>query len=473
VLFNSFEFLGFIVAVYCLYLVLDRKWQNRMLLAASYVFYGSWDWRFLSLIAISTGVDFICGAQIHKALRPRRRKLFLAISMAVNLGLLGTFKYFDFFAESLQALAAGFGWQFTPVTIDLILPVGISFYTFQTMSYTIDIYRGKLEPSRSLLDFALFVAFFPQLVAGPIERAQRLLPQIMQPRHITRRDIGQGLWLIFWGYFLKVYVADNLAKISDGVFAVTGMTNGAEALMGIYSFHFQVLGDFAGYSSIAIGVARLMGIKLMINFLYPYFVTNPRDFWANWHISLSTWLRDYLYFPLGGNRKGEVRKYFNLFITMLLGGLWHGAAWTFVVWGLFHSAILIFHRLLEPVMAHIQLRGLPDRLWLLVRILFFFHVLCLGAMIFRCQSVTQIGTMLASVFTNFGPITPRAAYFAWQVFSCASLVLLIHYFQKRKNDVLSVAAIPAPIRLPLLILMGYLMLIWGEYGGKEFIYFQF
>jgi D-alanyl-lipoteichoic acid acyltransferase DltB (MBOAT superfamily) len=387
--------------------------------------------------------------------------------------MLGTFKYFNFFMGSLQDLVAPLGWQMDSLTINVILPVGISFYTFQTMSYTIDIYRGKLAPERSLLDFALFVAFFPQLVAGPIERAHRLLPQITRRRTITAQGVGEGLWMIAWGYFLKVFVADNLAKVADPVFAQQGSVNGFEALMGVYAFNFQVFGDFAGYSSIAIGLARLMGVKLMINFRFPYFTTNPRDFWANWHISLSTWLRDYLYIPLGGSRKGEVRKYFNLFVTMLLGGLWHGAAWTFVVWGFFHSLVLIVHRLLEPIAARLQPRGLAGHLWYLVRVLFFFHVLCAGGMIFRCQSVTQIRQMAASILGHLVPVTPLGVYYGLQVLGCIALVVFVQVLQKRSGDVVSLSAFPQPVRVPLLLLIFYLLVIWGEYGAMEFIYFQF
>ena len=472
-LFNSLQFVVFLVVVYGLYLALDRRGQNLMLLVASYVFYGSWDWRFLSLLLFSTGIDYLAGRWIYATAEPSRRKLFLMMSMVSNLGLLGFFKYFNFFAGGLRDLLGHFGLAMTPFTLNVILPVGISFYTFQTMSYTIDVYRGSLKAEKDFLDFALFVSFFPQLVAGPIERASNLLHQFAARRIITRKDISEGLWLIFWGYFLKVYVADNLAEVAEQVFAARGIINGAEALMGTYAFNFQVLGDFAGYSSIAIGVSRLMGIRLMINFLFPYFVTNPREFWANWHISLSTWLRDYLYFPLGGNRKGEVRKYFNLFITMMLGGLWHGAAWTFVVWGFFHSAILIVHRLLEPLTAHVRLKGVAGGLWLAVRIVFMFQVICLGGLIFRCQSVGQIGDMLESILFHFGPWTHAAVYYGLQVLTCAGPVLLVHFFQMRSKDVVSVNALPQAVRVPLLVALFYLLVVWGEYGAREFIYFQF
>ena len=332
-LFNSLQFIAFFIIVYSLYLLFNHRWQNYMLLAASYFFYGSWNWRFLSLILISTILDYFCGLAIDRQPGRKRKKLFLIISVTGNLTILGFFKYFNFFAHDFQLILARFGIPTHPLVLNIVLPVGISFYTFQTMSYTIDIYRGEMRPTRRFLDLALFVAFFPQLVAGPIERAKHLLPQIIKPRLITPRQFREGLWLIYWGFFLKVFVADNLAGIVDRVFAGAETISGIEVLLGLYAFAFQILGDFAGYSSIAIGLARLMGIDIMTNFLFPYFVTNPRDFWKNWHISLSTWLRDYLYIPLGGNRRGRLMTYRNILITMLLGGLWHGAAWTFVIWG--------------------------------------------------------------------------------------------------------------------------------------------
>lgn len=472
-LFNSLVFVVFFLIVYGLYRLLPHRGQNRMLLAASYLFYGWWDWRFLSLIAASTALDYGCGLAIHGASTQRRRKLFLALSMAGNLGMLGFFKYFNFFAHSLADLLGSLGLQIQPFTLQVVLPVGISFYTFQTMSYTIDIYRRRLEPERDFLDFALFVSFFPQLVAGPIERASNLLPQITRPRVIRGEQVTHGLWMILWGYFLKVVVADNAAKIAEAVFSQPHAGNGFETLMGVYAFSFQVFGDFAGYSSIAIGVARLMGVELMTNFRFPYFVTNPRDFWAHWHISLSTWLRDYLYIPLGGSRRGEVRKYFNLFITMLLGGLWHGAAWTFVVWGLFHSGVLIVHRLLEPLTGRIRLSGPADRLWFVVRVVFFFHVTCAGAMIFRCRSVAQIGEMFASLFTRFGPPTQLGLGYALSLAGAVWLMLLIQVLQMRGGDPVSMRGLPQPVRVPVLIALFYMLVVWGEYGAKQFIYFQF
>ena len=302
-LFNSIQFFVFFLIVYSLYLILNHKWQNRMLWLASYIFYGCWDWRFLSLIIISSGVDFYCGAKIDAANESCQRRKFLFVSVAVNLIILGFFKYFNFFVSSLNSLFIAFGLSIDIPILTIVLPVGISFYTFQTMSYTIDIYYKKIKPVDSFSDFCLFVAFFPQLVAGPIERAKNLLPQILRPRKVNLCDFYSGSYLIFWGIFLKVFIADNLAQVVDPIFIKEPPYMGKEVLVSLYAFSFQIFCDFAGYSNIAIGVARCMGFKLMNNFNLPYFSTNPSEFWQRWHISLSSWLRDYLYIPLGGNRE--------------------------------------------------------------------------------------------------------------------------------------------------------------------------
>ncbi|NEO92828.1 MAG: MBOAT family protein, partial [Moorea sp. SIO3G5] len=299
-LFNSFIFVLFFIIVYTLYLFLNRNYkaQNILLLIASYVFYGWWDWRFLSLLALSTVVDFTVGKQLQDIKEDRKRKLLLCISLVFNLSLLGFFKYFNFFAESFSSLLQIVGLQVDWVTLTILLPVGISFYTFQTMSYTIDIYRGKLKPISNFLDFALFVSFFPQLVAGPIERATTLIPQIILPRNLNIEQINAGILLIVWGYFKKVVIADNMATIANPIFNNYTQYQGLDVLIGILAFTVQIYGDFSGYSDIARGISKLMGFELMVNFKLPYFALNPSDFWLRWHISLSTWLRDYLYIPL-------------------------------------------------------------------------------------------------------------------------------------------------------------------------------
>ncbi len=471
-LFNSLEFLIFFIIVYLLYRVSGHRFQNRMLLLASYFFYGCWDWRFLGLIWLSTVVDYLCGLKLHSSNDPARRRLFLAISLITNLGILAFFKYFNFFAESLGGLFGFFGFELDYVTLNIILPVGISFYTFQTMSYTIDIYRKQLEPARDFFDFALFVAFFPQLVAGPIERARQLLPQITAPRIVTDDQVYKGLWLILWGLFKKVFIADNLARIVDLVFASSGDLSGGAVLFASYAFAFQIYGDFSGYSDIARGISKLMGIEIMVNFRFPYFVTNPRDFWRNWHISLSTWLRDYLYIPLGGSRSGSSAFYKNLMITMILGGLWHGAAWTFVIWGLFHGIILCLHRVIEPYISFSP-AGLFGRLWFFLRVIFFFHVTCLGWLIFRAGSMSELKQMLYALLSDisFSGVTLR--YLGLQVAFYAALLIVVQIYKFYKKDMYAVLWLPRYLRWPLFLVIIYSILLFGEFGVQQFIYFQF
>ncbi len=343
--FNSFVFLLFLAVVLPVYYGLrGQRGRAVWLLAASYVFYGYWDWRFCSLLLLSTVVDFMVGQALHASGDPRRRKQLLLISVAVNLGVLGFFKYFNFFADSVAATAASLGLPVSELHLGIVLPVGISFYTFQTMSYTIDIYRGRLAPTRSFIDFALFVAFFPQLVAGPIERARNLLPQIAQLGRPRAEHVREGLVLLVLGYLKKVLIGDNAGRIVDQIFGQPELYRSPELLAALVLFSIQIYADFSGYSSIARGLAKLLGLQLMKNFEQPYLSANITEFWRRWHISLSSWLRDYLYISLGGNRRGRGRTYVNLMLTMLLGGLWHGAAWTFVVWGGLHGLYLAVHK---------------------------------------------------------------------------------------------------------------------------------
>src|SRR3954471_4549914 len=355
--FNSLQFVWFFVAVYALYRVLPHRAQNWLLLIASYYFYAAWDWRFLGLLIGSTLVDYTCALLLGHTESHARRRAILCVSLGFNLSMLGFFKYFNFFADNLQGLFGALGWQLDFVTARVLLPVGISFYTFVTMSYVIDVYRRETPPTRNLVDFGVFVAYFPHLVAGPILRASRLLAQIDAPRRIGRDQMRDGAWLIAWGFFQKIFVADNLASLANIVFDPATHQTGVNVLLGMYAFAFQIYGDFAGYSNIARGLSKLMGIELIENFRFPYFVRSPQAFWRNWHISLSTWLRDYLYIPLGGSRGTPAQTQRNLLITMLLGGLWHGAAWTFVLWGLYQGVLLIAYRPFEPAFAALQRSG--------------------------------------------------------------------------------------------------------------------
>ena len=399
-IFDSFTFLLFLSIVLFLYAVLAHRWQNRMLLVASYVFYGWWDYRFLSLILISTIVDYFCGIKIHNTTNVKQRKFFLTLSILCNLGILGSFKYYNFFVESIIMGMQNLGVSANLGSLHIILPVGISFYTFQTMSYTIDVYRNECEVEKDFLNFALFVSFFPQLVAGPIERARNLLPQVRNPRTVTKENIRTGICLILEGYFRKVVIADSIAMAVEQSFAGYDVLPWTRLLSGVYLFAFQIYADFSGYSCIARGISRLLGFELMRNFKQPYLSTSITEFWHRWHISLSTWLRDYLYIPLGGNKKGKTRTYVNLMTTMILGGLWHGASWTFVIWGGIHGLMLAIHKIMlrgkRVVINSFETNesSSPNILFQILKIFVVFNLVCLTWIFFRAQSLAEAGTYL-------------------------------------------------------------------------------
>ena len=469
-LFNSLSFLFFLPVVLVLYYVFRSRLrvQNMILLLASFVFYAYWDWRFLGLILLSIGVDFCCGLKMEKAEDKDKRK-FLLLSLIVNLGVLSIYKYLDFFIESFVDSMGALGLDLDIHAVGLILPLGISFYTFQTLAYTIDVYRSKIHAEKDVFNFALYVCFFPQLVAGPIERAQNLLPQIKSERKISLNDFYEASWLIYFGYFLKVFVADNLAFIVDEVFNAEIYTQASTALAS-YAFAFQIYGDFAGYTFIAIGVARLMGFRLMTNFLFPYFVTNPSDFWKNWHISLSSWLKDYLYIPLGGNRLGKYLTLRNLMITMVLGGLWHGAAWNFVLWGTFHGIILIVFRLLSKDSVPMKASYYTWQRW--IKAVLFFQLTCMAWVFFRAESLTQIYEMLSSL-CRFESITQVEINYLKQIVFYTFLPIIILYFQFKHGTENQITKFHPIARAILYVVMFYAIFSFGEFGAKEFIYFQF
>lgn len=338
-IFNSFTFLVFFIVFFILYYLIRHhiKSQNILLLVGSYIFYGWWDYRFLSLIIFSTLIDFWVGNKISAAISEKGKRKLLFLSLSINLGLLIVFKYFNFFMDSLYYSLNQLGYTVeNQFILNVILPVGISFYTFQTLSYSIDIYRGKIEPSKSLISFAAFVGYFPQLVAGPIERASNLLPQIENSRKITIQDIASGSRLALWGFFKKVVIADSLAIPVDDIFGTYSSLSGETLVLGVFFFSFQIYCDFSGYSDIAIGLSRCLGIKLMSNFRFPYFSRNISEFWRRWHISLSSWFKDYLYIPLGGASNNPYLTLRNVFIVFVISGLWHGANMTFILWGISH-----------------------------------------------------------------------------------------------------------------------------------------
>ncbi|MDC0957853.1 MBOAT family protein, partial [Flavobacteriaceae bacterium] len=335
-LFNSLDFALFLPIVFLLYWFVAQKnlkLQNTLIVLASYVFYGWWDWRFLSLIIFSTVVDYLIGQRLRTEDKQSKRKALLWTSITLNLGFLGFFKYYNFFLENFVDAFSLFGIQINTNSLNIILPVGISFYTFQTLSYTIDVYRKKLEPTKDFMAFSAFVCFFPQLVAGPIERATNLLPQFYKKRTFEYNKAVDGMRQILWGLFKKVVIADNCAVFANQIFNNSDDMNGSTLVLGAIFFTFQIYGDFSGYSDIAIGTSRLFGFDLKQNFATPYFSRDIAEFWRRWHISLSTWFRDYLYIPLGGSRGGTWIKVRNTFVIFLVSGFWHGANWTFIIWG--------------------------------------------------------------------------------------------------------------------------------------------
>ncbi len=505
-LFNSFAFGGFFVVVYALYLICARRLvvQNAVLLMASYFFYGCWDWRFLGLIWLSTIIDYLCGRELDKridnrqstidnregahACSPRARKAILLFSVAANLGILGFFKYFDFFAGSAASLLKTIGLPMETRLLNLVLPVGISFYTFQTLSYTIDVYRGRIRSHKSLLDFAVFVAFFPQLVAGPIVRAREFLPQVSRPRRLNLEQVYEGGYLILWGLFKKVVIADNLAILVDQVFLTDSLHPeaggryllGGAVLVAMYAFALQIYCDFSGYSDIARGCAKMMGFEIRLNFNLPYFASNPAEFWRRWHISLSTWLRDYLYIPLGGSRKGPRRTCISLALTMVLGGLWHGAAWTFVLWGVYHGALLIAHRAMMPWIDRVA-GNWPERnrrvaRWIAVFV--FFHLVCFGWLIFRAESLGQIGSMLQALTTPWlwwliAGSNTLAGTGMWTLLGFAAPLVVMQIAQHRSGDLNVLLRMPALVRGCAYVVMFYGLVFYEGGLHRQFIYFQF
>ena len=441
-----------------------------MLLVASYVFYGWWDYRFLALILFSTVVDYACGLAI--ASTRQKRRVYLLFSVLVNLCALGFFKYFNFFIDSGAEALKLFGLNVDLPVLHIILPVGISFYTFQSMSYTIDIYRGRLRPTRSFTDFALFVVFFPQLVAGPVERAVHLLPQIQNPRSFSAREINNGVWLILLGYVKKLVIADRLALLVEAGFSEQSISlSGGQAWLCLYAFAFQIYCDFSAYSDIARGAAKLLGFDLMINFRAPYLARDPSAFWRNWHISLSTWLRDYLYIPLGGNQGSRPRTYRNLLLTMLLGGLWHGAGWAYVIWGLFHGVLLSVHRFYrewrraKPVHSVI---AIAQRLLL-------FHLICLGWLFFRAGSVPpeiNKGSFISGYLVRLTDVTSLEGTASWLV--AVGLLGGLAMIAQWKHDAMERFS-DWRTSTQALSVAGALVLItaFGVFDGSQFIYFQF
>ena len=470
-LFNSLSFVLFLTIILLLYYSPVLNWANkkRMLLLSSYVFYGMWNPPLVILLWISTVVDWTAGNQLSRENKTAVRKMWLMLSLTVNLGFLAFFKYGDFLLDNFIALANAIGFDYQPYKMDIILPMGISFYTFQTMSYTIDIYQRKIQPARTFLDFALYVTFFPQLVAGPIVRAKDLITQFYEPKRATANQFIWGLFLLTLGLFQKVVLADvMLSGASDSVFSPGQTLSFLDAWTGTLAFSGQIFFDFAGYSTCAIGIALMLGIILPDNFRYPYASLGFSDLWKRWHITLSSWLKDYLYIPLGGNRHGVTRMYAALMITMLLGGLWHGAAWTFIVWGGLHGIYLILERL--------QRQYLPFKItaWNGMFLAFItFTCVNITWVFFRAREFETAWSMIKSMFfLNPDGAKVLSNFDIIKVLTLIAALFVTHWFM-RNTSVKEVASKTSP----LLLGVGWAIMIFliaiAQGTGEQFIYFQF
>jgi D-alanyl-lipoteichoic acid acyltransferase DltB (MBOAT superfamily) len=467
--------------VLTLYALVPDRFRWVVLLVASYVFYMWWNAAYALLLVFSTVVDFFVGRAMGRATDKVARRRLLLGSLATNLGLLFTFKYWTFFHESLAAVLGSVGVPYTVPELNVLLPVGISFYTFQTLSYTIDIYRGTLRPETHFGRFAVFVAFFPQLVAGPIERASRLLPQLRERFLLRSHQVQSGFQLAMWGLFLKVIVADWLSLFVNAVYGAPEGHGRVVIAAATYGFALQIYCDFSGYSSIAIGVARMFGIDLMENFRRPYFSTSIRDFWRRWHISLSTWLRDYLYISVGGSRHGELRTYLSLMITMLLGGLWHGASWNFVIWGGLQGLFLAASRMtLDRRDAWIARVGLPSLLVRAWRVFVTFHLVCFSWIWFRAETFADATTILGILFGLVPePNTPLhlGHYTLYLGHAAVGAIALIGWELLDESRLGRFTAqwerAPWWLRNVILLVLFFLILLFGSNPDEQFIYFQF
>jgi alginate O-acetyltransferase complex protein AlgI len=472
VTFNSLTFVVFFVIVLALHNApLPWRVKKFNLLIASYLFYAAWNPPFVILLWLSTVVDWWAASWIARTEAPAKRRALLMVSIVANLGLLGYFKYGGFLLENFTALAASAGWTYTPPAWDIILPVGISFYTFQTMSYTLDVYLRRAAPAKSLLDFSLFVTFFPQLVAGPIVRPTDLIPQFAVPHVATARQLSWGLFLMTLGLFQKIVVADGLlAPVADEVFKATQPLPALDAWLGTLAFSGQIFSDFAGYTTCAIGASLALGFSLNDNFRYPYAAIGFSDFWRRWHISLSTWLRDYLYIPLGGNQRGTARTYVNLMLTMLLGGLWHGAAWTFVVWGGLHGFYLCAERWLKPRLGHLAVwRTVAGKLALALLTYFLVN---LTWVFFRAQDFPTAWRMLSSMLGFAGGEPLLKTYAVLSAALTVAVILAVHW--RMRNRMLHDEIDRLPRAAVAMMWGGMLWLIAVTQGsGDAFIYFQF
>ena len=477
-MFNSVDFAIFLPIVLILYWYVTNnnlKMQNLLIVAASYFFYGWWDWRFLSLILFSTLVDYLVGKRLLKENIQLKRKIILWISIIVNLGFLGFFKYYNFFLDNFISAFTFFGTEIRANSLDVILPVGISFYTFQTLSYSIDVYNRKLQPTTDFIAFSAFVSFFPQLVAGPIERATQLLPQFYKKRVFDYSKAVDGMRQILWGLFKKIVIADNCAEYANLIFNNSEDLSGSTLVMGALFFTFQIYCDFSGYSDIAIGTSRLFGFELMRNFNFPYFSRDIAEFWRRWHISLSTWFRDYLYIPLGGSRGGTWMKIRNIFVIFIVSGFWHGANWTFIAWGalnaLYFLPLLLTNRNRRNLETVAQGKVFPS-LKEFFMMLLTFSLTVFAWIFFRANSIGHAFDYIAKIFSNSLFTTPEI--FPKTIILLTLIFILIEW--RGRLGQYAIASLGLEWKRPFRYAMYYTIIItimW--FGGKEqqFIYFQF
>ncbi|MEN8913011.1 MAG: MBOAT family O-acyltransferase [Polaribacter sp.] len=481
-LFNSIDFAVFLPIVFLLYWLLANKslkLQNALIVLASYVFYGWWDWRFLSLILFSTLVDYTIGIKLKSEKNQTKRKILLWTSICVNLGFLGFFKYANFFLDNFTAAFSFFGSEIATHSLDIILPVGISFYTFQTLSYTIDVYKQKLEPTNDFIVFSAFVSFFPQLVSGPIERATNLLPQFYKKRTFELSKAVDGMRQILWGLFKKIVIADSCAELANQIFNNSAEMNGSTLVLGALFFTFQIYGDFSGYSDIAIGTSRLFGFNLMQNFKFPYFSRDIAEFWRRWHISLSTWFRDYLYIPLGGSRGGTWMKVRNTFLIFIVSGFWHGANWTFIVWGTLHAIyflpLLLTNKNRNNLEIVAQGNYLPTARELL-QMLSTFTLTVFAWIIFRANDITHAFHYISEIFSASILEAPKLSDSKEAIITMLLVFIFIFIEWLGRESQFALEHLGLKWKRPLRHALYYTIIIalfW--YNGKEqqFIYFQF
>ena len=483
-LFNSLDFAIFLPIVFILYWFVFNKslrWQNLLVAFASYVFYGWWDWRFLSLILFSTLVDYTIGVQLSKAEKISKRKILLWMSILVNLGFLGFFKYYNFFLDNFKSAFTFFGSEINTNSLNIILPVGISFYTFQTLSYTIDVYKKRLEPTKDFISFAAFVSFFPQLVAGPIERATNLLPQFYRRRTFEYAKAIDGLKQILWGLFKKIVIADNCAQYANIIFNNSDDYSGSTLVLGAIFFTFQIYGDFSGYSDIAIGTSRLFGFNLMQNFAFPYFSRDIAEFWRRWHISLSTWFRDYLYIPLGGSKGGTWMKVRNTFIIFIVSGFWHGANWTFIVWGALNAIYFLPLLLAKKNRQNMEVVAVDSSLPNLrefVQMIVTFGLTVVAWIFFRADNVGHALDYLSEIFSKSIFITPfyPDIEFLKILIPLLLIFILIEWVGRRQEY--AIQAFMTNLKRPVRFAFYYCLMFvvfWfaSESVDQQFIYFQF